>query len=840
MSSSIMISQKLISANANTVLRCASYSKKSKVFAFGAANLIHLYSPIHYKTYLTLNHHSDRVNTLKFFDNDELLELISCGADGKILHWVNVNKEKDPFDVNGWKMEKEYKSSDKGKNVSINLLDVLYINRFEKYIATFTSNGILDLFYFDVDLDEFKLFASMNYAKKLQDAICLTVLDDEYLLLLSGGYDSVINVHTVMRVNKINREVSQHSQDIKPLTFKVALTGHANDIRDIAAISPLTHQSEALFFCSCSQDSYIRTWNVSKLTANELSSMADKVNVNKTNSIFDEYKSKTSYVIDVDIDDAKGNKSKEYYNITLDSVLSGHEEAVSSVQWEKINDTYAILSSSFDFTVVVWTFDKKHNIWNKEHTLGEMLGNRHAFFYASFLDSYKEVIAYAYNGAIYHWKFDEEEKQYKNKLVTHGHFGGVCDIDWDPSNTILFSCGADETTRAFGYWTKNDSWHEINRPQIHGYAINTIACAKQNGDKEMICKLISGADEKLLRVFTPPFNIIKFMKELSGKELQFKKDNTNDFYEKTYSNVEGSKQALGLMNRQVVLDSNANDDNVTDYGNFDPDAVLTNKTEQFYISKYDYALPPNEDFLSNNTLWPEECKLYGHGCEIFSLAISHDGKFIASGQKAQQEKNASLFLWNAATNKLIDKIPGHTLTIAQIEFSPNDEFILTGSRDRAWCVFKRSEDKSTYEKYQYVKNAHGRIIWSVSWCDDNKRFITGSRDKNIAIWEYDESSKQFKQICKKDFGDAVTSVCVIRGLKTFKFIVGLESGVMKICKFEKDVEVIGEWPIYIQHGKAVKRIKTVVDEKKGVVRVGSCGEDYTVRISEINIKDIDK
>ena len=83
-------------------------------------------------------------------------------------------------------------------------------------------------------------------------------------------------------------------------------------------------------------------------------------------------------------------------------------------------------------------------------------------------------------------------------------------------------------------------------------------------------------------------------------------------------------------------------------------------------------------------------------------------------------------------------------------------------------------------------------------------------------------------------------MCVIRGLKTFKFIVGLESGAMKICKFEKEVEVIEEWPMYIQHGKAVKRIKTVVDEKKGVVRVGSCGEDFTVRISEINIQDIDK
>ena len=37
---------------------------------------------------------------------------------------------------------------------------------------------------------------------------------------------------------------------------------------------------------------------------------------------------------------------------------------------------------------------------------------------------------------------------------------------------------------------------------------------------------------KVLRMSNPPFNIIKFLKELSKKEIKFKDDNTNEFYEK--------------------------------------------------------------------------------------------------------------------------------------------------------------------------------------------------------------------------------------------------------------------------------------------------------------------
>jgi elongator complex protein 2 len=43
--------------------------------------------------------------------------------------------------------------------------------------------------------------------------------------------------------------------------------------------------------------------------------------------------------------------------------------------------------------------------------------------------------------------------------------------------------------------------------------------------------------------------------------------------------------------------------------------------------------PPTEEHLLQNTLWPEIQKLYGHGYEIFALAVDLKNKIIASSCK---------------------------------------------------------------------------------------------------------------------------------------------------------------------------------------------------------------
>jgi WD40 repeat protein len=266
-----------------------------------------------------------------------LIELLSCSADGSVIHWTNrshLKMAQSPFDYSSWTAEKVYTPEE--KDPSINILETLTISSTEKYFVVFSANSSTSIYYYDANLNEFLLLDKIRF-KKLQDAMTITPLNDKYSLLLSGGYDSLIHVYLVKRV--VDRQQLVEKNNL--IEFKVSLSGHANDIRDISAISPYTDSSTEFYFATCSQDTYIRIWQVNKLSTTH----------NPTNDVFEEYKSKTSYVI---------SAAEEFYNITLDSVLSGHEEAVSSVRWGRINDHTVLLSSSFDFTVGVWSYDKRY------------------------------------------------------------------------------------------------------------------------------------------------------------------------------------------------------------------------------------------------------------------------------------------------------------------------------------------------------------------------------------------------------------------------------------------------------------------------------------------------
>ena len=62
----------------------------------------------------------------------------------------------------------------------------------------------------------------------------------------------------------------------------------------------------------------------------------------------------------------------------------------------------------------------------------------------------------------------------------------------------------------FGEW-KNEggrSWHEIARPQIHGYDLNAISAL-------MDWKFVSGADEKVIRVFQTSKSVASLLLRLA-------------------------------------------------------------------------------------------------------------------------------------------------------------------------------------------------------------------------------------------------------------------------------------------------------------------------------------
>ena len=182
-------------------------------------------------------------------------------------------------------------------------------------------------------------------------------------------------------------------------------------------------------------------------SAEEESKVEDAVVDEEDETWMKQFETKTSFVL---------RDSKDVaYNFSLESVLQHHQEAISSVCWIVPNAVKVagrpltiadlrLLSSSFDFNVSMWEADTGTEAWSVESNLGAMVGNKHAFFGAMFLnDDINQILAYTYGGAMHQWKRDAETDQWKSQLTVKGHFGEVSDLAWDEHEYSLISTSQD-------------------------------------------------------------------------------------------------------------------------------------------------------------------------------------------------------------------------------------------------------------------------------------------------------------------------------------------------------------------------------------------------------------
>ncbi|XP_058748091.1 elongator complex protein 2-like [Vicia villosa] len=83
-----------------------------------------------------------------------------------------------------------------------------------------------------------------------------------------------------------------------------------------------------------------------------------------------------------------------------------------------------------------------------------------------------------------------------------------------------------------------------------------------------------------------------------------------------------------------------------------------------------------------------------------------------------------------------------------MEFSHDDHFLLTVSRDRQFSIFTITRTGSGEISYSLLtrQEGHKRIIWSCSWNPHGHEFATGSRDKIVKIWAVEKESSSVKQL----------------------------------------------------------------------------------------------
>jgi len=606
----------------------------------------------------------------------------------------------------------------------------------------------------------------------------------------------------------ISKCIEESDQNNDYFSLATVLLGH-EDWASSVSFKDLSLNSWLLV--TTSHDTTIRVWKIEYET--------DKVQSDNLKTQFLQLKKQTFKVEDTQ------SKNIFKYSIAIDTVLESHEGKVYSAEWNvtKSNNKIQMLTASIDKSILVWEYDEENKMWLDIARVGEVGGNTLGFYKAMFSDCGKGIIGYGYNGSLYYWKSNEQNRWQSNTIIS-GHSDVVQDIDWEKSGKFLLSTSSDMTTRLFSEWYKyeNKSWHEMARPQIHGYEMKCVGMLSGS-------YFASGGDEKVVRAFEAPKNFIENFSKLSGQNL----GNLTD------APQGAAVPALGLSNKavfsvegQVVKEKSRNDQ------------YIDNLFKNLSLSQ-----PPFETDLLQNTLWPEVQKMYGHVYEIFALAANKTGTLFATASKSKKEQHSSIKVWQTGTWNWVGELRGHNLTVTQMEYSPNSNYLLSVSRDRKWCLFKIDNYGSNHEDYSLVaqsdkKTGHTRIIWSCSWSNDSIYFFTGSRDKKVMMWGVSEDNQVIRQSvlsCEQPVTSVSCSPNKQNNLDfSYLLAVGLENGDLKLCTVDQDKNmcVFYTFGKNICHAAAVLRLKWRPNEHykdDDDLCLASCSQDCQIKLFDVKL-----
>lgn len=539
----------------------------------------------------------------------------------------------------------------------------------------------------------------------------------------------------------------------------------------------------------------------------------------------------------------------------LESVLTGHEGWIYGVHWHpairrgdgSFTQPMSLLSASMDKTLIVWAPDKESGVWLEKVRVGEVGGTTLGFYGAVFSPDGQSILGHGYLGAFHLWNnvAYECEERWEPGVTVGGHFGPVQDIDWDPiDGQFLVSVSSDQTTRLHAPWRGEEFqrpvWCEIARPQVHGYDMQCLSMLSRY-------KMASGADEKVLRIFSAPRQFIETFQKLCKLE---ENEEMHDSLP-----VGASVPALGLSNKAVFegdMDSLRRD--LEDPARPMKSSAFASE-EPAPFTPVLLKEPPTEDILHQNTLWPEVQKLYGHGYEVFCVASSPDGTLLASACKASKPEHAALILWDTSTWRQICSLPSHALTVTQIAFDHSGQRLLSVSRDRCWSVFKRKAKDEKGQLFSLVarsdkKNQHARIIWSCAWSEDDKYFATASRDKKVILWGSTDVSSDNWQAASSpvDIGEAATAVDIAPWVNNGRYTiaVGSESGRIFLYSWSLNgaSRASGQWSLLhtfdqsICHVLTVRRLRwrrTNDYNNSATLQLASCSLDHSVRIFNVAV-----
>ncbi|KAL8710498.1 MAG: hypothetical protein Q9220_004930 [cf. Caloplaca sp. 1 TL-2023] len=687
-----------IAAGGNRHSAAADWNPVTAILAYGSDKNIALWRPLdeqHRGIFATLCGHTDLVNVVKFFlsaTNWPSL-ILSGSVDRTIRLWQLRSTNGTAYDT---------VSILQGHTGSISCIDVLPRRHI---IASGSADATIKIWQVEYAHHRWKtiLVQSIQTSPRyIALTLALSELGSNDLLLAAAGTRRDIFIYA--------------SRSQRQLDHQVTLSGHEAWIRSLAITTEGDHAEAGLLLASASQDKYIRLWRIQKETgsaAGEDHQTGDRID-------FDGLLSNKTHQIEA---------TTGAHTLTFEALLLGHDDWIHTISWCRDAKRSRLLSASADNSLAMWDLDKVSGVWICTTRLGEIsaqkgsttaTGSMGGFWVALWIDYGQSVVSLGRTGSWRLWSYNNSKRRWVQGVGISGHTGSVMDLAWARDGSYLLSTSADQTTRLHAECISGSqsSWHELARPQIHGYNLNCI-------DTIGLHQFVSGADEKLLRVFNEPKRTAELLQTLCGVKSSLEQELPEA----------ADIPVLGLSNKALEAIHKPQDyqQNVE----ADDSSSPTAGSSSTYAA--DRSSLPIEDDLARHTLWPESEKLYGHGYEISAVAGSHDGSLVATACKASSLDHAVIRLFR--TKDWMEVKPAlktHTLTVTSLRFDHEDHFLLSTGRDRQWSVFERnSADLDNFELKARNLKAHSRMILNACWVPvaAGKIFMTVGRDKTSKLWD---------------------------------------------------------------------------------------------------------
>lgn len=341
-----------------------------------------------------------------------------------------------------------------------------------------------------------------------------------------------------------------------------SITGHSDWVRSLDFCRIQDSRTPALMLATGAQDGSIRLWRVERL-ANS-SSAASSAPLKELDD-FDRLAMQIEDDAEVETIATKAQTfvcGDARWDVSLDALLTGHEHWITGARWAPLDgdrQPAAILSSSSDNSVILWVpssgiseavsstvlprFPRAHektgqkeeqDVWVSIQRFGELgnVGSAANGMYGALWDpcmssTYKKqtALGHGYGGAIQIWSRQQEDGRlgsWKAQSGMGGHFAPSTCVRWEPSGQYFITGGLDKTTRLHGCFIEDQeqSWHEMARPQTHGFEMNSLAWLSR-------LAFASAGDEKIIRVLEAPTGFVRTIQSLShlgGEQQQAKTD----------------------------------------------------------------------------------------------------------------------------------------------------------------------------------------------------------------------------------------------------------------------------------------------------------------------------